>query len=307
MIPILSALAPVFLISAIGYLLATMKFGGEGMWDALDNITFYLLFPALLAKTLIRADLGSVPVRDYMLVSAGSVTLIGAGLLFAYRALGQPIPGPAFTSFFQGALRFQSTVSVAISATLFGERGLTFAAISVATLVPIVQIYTVIVLLIYGCGTSGVKVVPILQRLAMNPFTLACLLGFVLNLTGVPDFVFDTFSIFGAAAIALTLLSVGAGLNLGSAHASIPLVAVSIVVRLILLPVVVLALSWLVHLTGLPRSIAVIAAAVPTAATGYTMARKMGGDAELMAQIITFQSLASAVTLPLFIYLAQSN
>ena len=64
---------------------------------------------------------------------------------------------------------------------------------------------------------------------------------------------------------------------------------------------------WMAGLSGPPRTVAVIAAAVPTAATAYTIARKMGGDAELMAQIITFQSIASTATLPLFIWLAQSS
>ena len=59
MIAILSALAPLFLITAIGYALASLKFGGDEMWHALDHITFYLFFPALLVKTLMRADLGS--------------------------------------------------------------------------------------------------------------------------------------------------------------------------------------------------------------------------------------------------------
>jgi malonate transporter and related proteins len=71
------------------------------------------------------------------------------------------------------------------------------------------------------------------------------------------------------------------------------------------MPLLVFALSWLAGLSGLPRTIAVIAAAVPTAATAYTMARKMGGDAELMAQIITFQTLAATIALPLFIYCSQ--
>ena len=76
--------------------------------------------------------------------------------------------------------------------------------------------------------------------------------------------------------------------------------------RLIGMPLLVLLLCWLAGLTGLARTVAVISAAVPTAATAYTMARKMGGDPELMAQLITFQSVASAATLPLFIYIAQS-
>ncbi len=306
MIAILSALAPLFLISAIGYGLARLRFGGAQMWHALDHITFYVLFPALLAKTLMRANLGNVPAGSFVLVSILSVTIMGCAFLAAYLALEKPVSGPVFTSLFQGALRFQSTIAVAISAALFGEAGLTFAALSVASLVPTVQLYTVLMLLIFGRGNGDVRLWPILQRLALNPFTLACLLGLVLNVTSVPDFLYETFSVLGAASIALTLLAVGAGLNLSTVSGVRAMVAGSIATRLILMPILVLGLSWLTGLSGLPRTIAVIAAAVPTAATAYTMARKMGGDAELMAQIITFQSVASIVTLPLFIYWAQS-
>lgn len=307
MIAILTALAPLFIITGMGYALASMKFGGPDMWQAIDHITFYLLFPALLAKTLMRADLGSVPAGNFLLVSLGSVTIMGAVLLTAYLVFEKPISGPAFTSVFQGAVRFQSTIAVAISAALFGESGLTFAALAVATLVPAVQLYTVAVLLIFGEGNGGVSAWPILRRVALNPFTLACLLGFILNRTGVPDFVYDTFSILGAASIGLTLLSVGAGLEVSSARAARHIVAASLTVRLLFMPLLVLGLSWLVGLNGLARTIAVIAAAVPTAPTAYTMARKMGGDAELMAQIITFQSAGAAFTLPLFIYLSQNT
>ncbi len=307
MIAILTALAPLFLISSIGYALACIKFGGEEMWHALDHITFYLLFPALLAKTLMRADLGSVPALDYVAVSIASVTIMSGAIVTTYLAAGRPMPGPTFTSFFQGAVRWQSTIAVAISAALFGERGLTFAALSVASLIPAVQIYTVLVLLIFGRGNEGIRLAPILQRLALNPLTLACLLGLALNRTGVPDFVYQTFSVLGAASIALTILSAGAGLNLASAHASRRIVAASMALRLTGMPLLVLALCWLAGLSGLARTVAVISASVPTAATAYTMARKMGGDAELMAQLVTFQSVASAITLPLFIYIAQNT
>jgi len=307
MIAILSALAPLFLITALGYVLAKIEFGGAEIWLALDHITFYVLFPALLAKTLMRAGLGNVPARDFFLVSFGSVTIMGAALLAVYLALRKPVSGPVFTSFLQGAIRFQSTITVAIAAALFGERGLTFAALSVASLVPTVQLYTVLSLLIFGKGNGEVKPWPILRRLASNPLTLACALGLILNGTGVPDFVYETFSILGAAAIGLTLLAVGASLDIAGAHAVRNLVAANMALRLICMPLIVLALCWFAGLSGLARTVAVIAAAVPTAPTAYTMARKMGGDAELMAQIITFQSIASMATLPLFIWLAQTS
>jgi predicted permease len=132
------------------------------------------------------------------------------------------------------------------------------------------------------------------------------LLGLILNVTGVPDFVYETISVLGNASIALTLLAAGAGLNLAAARASQRLVAFNMAVRLIGMPLLALFLCWLAGLSGLARTVTVISASVPTAATAYTMARKMGGDAELMAQLVTFQSVASAITLPLFIYIAQS-
>ena len=220
MIAILTALAPLFL-----YLGDRLRAGAReirrrgGCGTRWITSTFYVLFPALLAKTLMRADLGSVPALDFVAVSIGSITIMAGAVVATYLATSRPLPGPTFTSFFQGAIRWQSTVAVAISAALFGERGLTFAALSVASLIPVVQLYTVLVLLIFGRGNEGIRLLPMVQRLALNPLALACLLGLVLNATGVPDFVYQTFSLLEIASIALTLLAVGAGLNLGSAHA----------------------------------------------------------------------------------------
>lgn len=77
-----------------------------------------------------------------------------------------------------------------------------------------------------------------------------------------------------------------------------------VLIRLIGMPLMMMLMSWIVGLDGLPRTVAIIAGAVPTASTAYVMARKMGGDAELMANIVTFQVILAAITLPLFIYVA---
>jgi hypothetical protein len=79
---------------------------------------------------------------------------------------------------------------------------------------------------------------------------------------------------------------------------------VGVLIRLIGMPLMMMLMSWIVGLDGLPRTVAIIAGAVPTASTAYVMARKMGGDAELMANIVTFQVILAAITLPLFIYVA---
>ncbi|KAI95945.1 transporter [Rhodomicrobium udaipurense JA643] len=306
MTAILEALAPLFLITALGYGLAQIRFGSEALWRALDTLVFYVLFPALLVKTLMRADLHNVPAADYVFVSVASVTIMAGALLAGWLSFGRPISGPAFTSFLQGAIRFQSIVSVAVASALFGERGLTFAALTVASVVPTVQLYSVLALSVFGEGAGEMNVRQALRRVMLNPLFLACVVGLTLNVTGAPDFAFQTLSLLGSASIGLTLLSVGAGFNMGAARAAMNLVAASTVLRLILMPLLVFGLSWLTGLTGIARTAAVIGAAVPTAASAYTTARIMGGDAPLMAQIVTVQSIASIATLPLFIWLAQN-
>ena len=57
---------------------------------------------------------------------------------------------------------------------------------------------------------------------------------------------------------------------------------------------------------GIPSSnlvVVTICSAVPTASSAYVLARQMGGDAPLLAQIITLQTILAAVTMPIAIAL----
>ena len=50
--------------------------------------------------------------------------------------------------------------------------------------------------------------------------------------------------------------------------------------------------------------ILIIYGTIPTASSGYALAKLLGADAEVMAGIITVQTLISMVTLPLSLTLA---
>ncbi len=73
--------------------------------------------------------------------------------------------------------------------------------------------------------------------------------------------------------------------------------------RLLLMPLLASGFTALLGVTGTARGIAILAAAVPTASASYILARKMGGDAKLMAEIVTLQTLLAVVTLPFFLWL----
>ncbi len=307
MLATLNAITPIFLIIAIGYLLFRTRIVGEEVWSAIEHICFYLLLPFLIIRTLSRANLGSVPIADFTLVLVIAMLGMSVLLILIHTILRRRYPdgGPTFTSLFQGITRFHGFVALATIGPLYGDDGVTLAALALAIMVPMLNMLSVVVLSLYGSGSNNPEFKAVFMRVLRNPLIIACAAGLALNWVGVPDVIFDTIVIIGNGGLGLALLAVGAGLRIGQAADQKMLIAIGVVTRLIGMPLLIIGMASLIGLEGLPRTVAIIAGAVPTAATSYVMARKMGGNAELMSNIMTFQVIAAIVTLPAFIYIAE--
>ncbi|MGD8349638.1 MAG: AEC family transporter, partial [Gammaproteobacteria bacterium] len=194
MIATLNAIAPIFLIIITGYLLHATRVVGETVWSAIEHICFFLLLPFLIIRTLSRANLGSVPIVDFITVLL--VAILGmSALLIAIHALvwrRYPESGPSFSSIFQGATRFHGFVAIAVIGPLYGDAGVTLAALALAIMVPLLNTITVIVLSIYGRSDTRPEFAAVTRRILTNPLILACLAGLVFNWLGIPDILFDT-------------------------------------------------------------------------------------------------------------------
>jgi len=308
MLATLNAVAPIFIVIITGYLLKRIRLVPGEMWPIVEHICFYLLMPFLIIRTLARADLGAIPIADFAIVIAGGV--IGmASLLLLLRPVTEHrfgISGPTFTSIFQGATRFHGFMALAIVGSLYGEEGVALSGIAIGIMVPLINMLNVAVLTIFGQGDAKPDWATVILKIISNPLIVACVIGFALNLTGVPQFLYGAIDIIGDGGLGLALLAVGAGLSVGRAMETKMLVAAGVLMRLLGMPLLVVLLSWAVGLEGLTRTVAIITGAVPTASSAYVMARQMGGDADLMANITTVQVLVAAVTLPLFIYIAEA-
>jgi predicted permease len=306
MLATFNAAAPIGLIILLGYLLNRNKIAGPEIWSAIEHICFYILFPFLMVSTLATANLTDLPVTNYVIVLIGaaigmSLLLLASRPLMAYFG----VSGPAFTSLFQGATRWHGFMALAVVGALYGNDGVALVALAIGILVPLLNMATVLVLSIWGENASTPSARSVLVRMTRNPLIIACAVGLALNFTGIPLFIFNAIEIIGDGGLGLAMLAVGAGLQIERISRTKWLLAVGVLIRLVGMPMLVIGLSWLVGLDGLPRTIAIIAGAVPTASTAYVMARQMGGDAQLMANIVTIQVMLSAITLPLFIYIAQ--
>ncbi|MFD2189858.1 AEC family transporter [Pistricoccus aurantiacus] len=297
------ALGPLFLLILLGTLLRWRRWPGADFWPRLERLIYFLLFPAMLLATLATTDVSRLPVARMALALLGAM-IVFACLLWALRRRIEP-EGAGFTSVFQGSLRFNTYVGVAGAAALHGNAGATAAAVAVALMVPVVNVLCVTSFVAAGTlGTASIR--KSLGALARNPLILACLLGIALNLSGLglPGWSEETVSLLGRAALPLGLVAVGVALRPATLLRLDRSVWAANLTKLLLMPALVLGLATLLELDPVSRDVALLFAALPTATSAYILSRQLGGDAELMAALITGQTLLAMLTLPLWLMLA---
>ncbi|WP_386081031.1 AEC family transporter [Vreelandella sp. F11] len=299
---ITGALGPLFLLILLGAVLGYWRWPSDTFWPHMERLIYFVLFPAMLVETLATADVSQVPVGRLALVLLGAMALFGL-LLWRLRGWLQLTPA-AFTSVFQGAVRFNTYVGVAGAAALHGSLGATTAAVAVALMVPVVNVMCVASFVAAGT-LGGASVGKSAMALIKNPLILACLAGIGLNLSdvGLPGWSQDTVALLGRAALPLGLVAVGVALRPAALLRLDRGVLATNSVKLLLMPALVLALTWILQLDPVSRDVALLFAALPTATSAYILARQLGGDAELMAAIITGQTLLAMLTLPFWLQL----
>ena len=109
--------------------------------------------------------------------------------------------------------------------------------------------------------------------------------------------------ILGSAALTLGLLCVGAGLDLGRLGRDPPALVAANTLKLVVMPVATWGCCRLLGVEGVTAATAVLFTAAPVSASSYVLARQLGGNASLMAGLITLSTMLAAVTMPLVLAL----
>jgi malonate transporter and related proteins len=302
---VIAALLPVFLLIVLGFVLKRSLMRLETQWHGLERLTYYVLFPALLIETLVKADLSKVPVAGVggaLLLSALAMSLLCLGLRPLLSRFA--VDGPAFTSIFQGAIRWQTFVALAVSANLYGDTGLALASVAMVAIIPLVNVFSVAVLAHYASPEKQ-SAGAIAMTVVRNPLIWACAIGLAINVTHVPlpKIWHEVADALGRSSLGIGLLVTGAGLHLEGMFRPSLAASVAVILKLILMPVLAVALALWFGVAGPNLTITVVCAAVPAASSAYVLARQMGGDAPLLAQIITLQTILAALTMPIAIAL----
>ena len=139
-----------------------------------------------------------------------------------------------------------------------------------------------------------------------NPLLASILAGVLVNVFSipVPAFVAGMGEMLGNGALPLLLLGIGASLRFSTIQGdAVPLI-LAVVAKILLFPFCLVMVG--VQLGLDPISLAVIAAvgAAPTATSSFALASELGGNTRLMAEIISVQTLAAALSIPFWIWVS---
>ncbi|MEJ5896133.1 AEC family transporter [Aquabacterium sp. G14] len=298
---LLLALAPIALLFALGTGLRRSHFLAETFWPQAERLGYYVLLPSLFLHGLATARMDGVPVWAMVATLVSSTVFVAATLVGLRRRLA--VDDPAFTSVFQGGVRFNNYVGVSAAAGILGTQGVALAAVANATIVPTVNVLCVLVFARYGSqGRLSAKKVA--RQLATNPLVVACVAGITLQVSGVslPPMMEPVLRALGLASLPLGLLCLGAALDFSAAKRWLRPVGVSSVAKFGLMPLATLLACHAFGLGGPAAMAALLFQTLPTASSSYIMARQLGGDAPLMAGIVAVQTLLAAIAMPLSVW-----
>lgn len=292
-----TALVPIIVLIILGFVLRRVGFLPDQAWAGMEKLTYYVLLPSLLVRSLGKQTLAGVPWPAMLIVVVGTLTIAAGVLILLHKV--RPGNNATFTSIFQGGVRFNTYITLAVAQNLYGPAGLAMGSVAAGFMIVLINLYCISVFVLWG-KASFRGVYPFVREVVANPLIVACTIGWVLSLSGIglPYMTGDILEIIGRAALPFGLLAVGAALRPETVRGQVSPIVVSTVTQFGLKPLIVAVLISLTGLSGVEAGALVIAFMTPTSPAGYILARQLGGDTETIASIITLQTLLAFIMMP---------
>ena len=288
---------PNFVLIVIGLVLARRFDFGRDFWAGLEKLVYYVLFPALLFRSLAISKI------DF----TAAVLPIGAALAFTFSGFILSVAaGPILrldrklnATGSQCGYRFNTYVGLAIAGSVFGNAGVAMAALLLGVMIPLANFLAVAMLAAHG--SRG-----FVRELATHPLLVSSLAGLAWNAAGMPlpGFADQTLNLLAICALPAGLLSVGAAMRIEAGQGPPAAHAWWLAVKLAAVPAIAWSLARALGLQGIEASIVVLCAALPTASNAYILAVRMTGDGRAVATQITLGTVLSMATIPAWLAVA---
>ena len=178
--------------------------------------------------------------------------------------------------------------------------------------VPLYNIFSVLVLTVTAPDAQQADhrglVGKTLRGIITNPIILGIFAGLPFSLLAIdfPPMLDKGLSMLGNCATPMALLSIGAGFEGAKAIKKLGPTCAAVFIKLVLLSAIFLPMGVALGFREQTLVAIVILGGAPSTASGYVMAKNMGGDHVLSSSIIVLSTALSAVTLTLTLFILRS-
>ncbi len=289
-------LFPDFSLILIGYLVCRFTPLNRTVWEPIEALVYFFLFPVLLFQSIVRSPL-DIASASRLMGAGWTLGLVGIGLAYALPHLPvfkRWIDARNHASSAQVAFRFNSFIGLALADRLAGPQGVQLIAVLIGVCVPLFNMGAV-----WPMARHAQR--GFVRELVRNPLIIGTASGLMANLLGfsIPQWLEPSVTRIGAASVALGLLAAGAGMQLGALERAKTLAISVLTIRHAILPVVAVGVAALFALDPLQRTILLAFSALPTASSCYVLAARMGYDGAYVAGLVTLSTLLGMLSLPL--------
>ena len=295
-------LFPDFSLILCGFLLCRFTALDRRVWDQVEILVYYLLFPVLLFHSIVRSPLDFGATSNLLLAGVG-MSLCGVTLAYLLPWLpwlGKHIDRRDHASSAQTAFRFNSFICLALAERLAGAPGLLMIAVLIGVCVPLMNIAAVWPMARHA--QTG-----FLRQLVRNPLIVATASGLVANLLGVtvPKWLEPSLIRIGAASLALGLLAAGAGMQFATLARGKVLAISVLTIRHLMLPLIAFGMVHWLRLEPAQAAVLMAFSAVPTASSAYVLAARMGYNGAFVAGLVTLSTILGVASLPFALALVE--
>ncbi len=305
MLNVLEIVLPVFLIICLGYAIRKLGLVGRNFFSEVNKLVYYICLPLLLIYKIAGADFSSSFNFKLVMATSGGVACC-FGITYLYGKW-RSFPAPVHGSFCQGSFRGNlAYIGLAIVFNAYGDIGLTRAGILLGFLVPVLNFFAILALVLPQ-QQQRTSFGEIIRLIVSNPLILASLVGLLWSFLQLPmPVILDrTLNIATGMTLPLALLSIGGSFSLASFKGDIPKAALATAMKLLFMPLITAVFMLLLNISGLDFAIGLLMAGAPTAVATYIMACQMGADGDLAGTIVMMATAFSSITYAVLLFCLQ--
>lgn len=296
---IINTLFPLLAMMALGYMLKHRGMTSDEFLRTLDRLVYYIFFPVMLFWKTAKPTGGDTSGTGLLLAVLATVCL--ASVISYVYIRKTKMEDKAVGSFFQASFRFNTYIGMATVLTVLGEEGVRLFSILIGCLIPVINVFSVSVLIWHSGRTPSMtqRLWLLLRALISNPLIIGCAAGLLLSGTGyrLPAFIDNFLALVASMTLPLALISMGGTLTFSGISRHWPNALAAAVIKLIIMPVTGYMMLNLFSVSDTAFRTGMIYFSLPTSTAIAVLSAQLNSDVELASTAVMMSTLLSFISL----------